>query len=164
MRHANDREIWVNLLDRFPHPYTLKDAGEFIELTRELAEEGDREIAVGIEVDGELAGSIGVFPGKDVHARVAIIGYWLGRKYHGRGIMTEAIGLWVDHLFTDSHWMRIEADAFGWNPASGRVLEKNGFVKEGIRRHAVWKDHRPTDAVVYGLLREDRKRHKESNS
>ncbi len=160
--HANDRDIWINLMDRFPHPYTAKDADEFIAVAGRLAELNGREMAAGIEVEGELAGSIGVFPGSDVHARVASIGYWLGRRFQGRGIMTEAVGLWADRLFADPHWMRIEADAFGWNPASRRVLEKNGFVREGTRRNAVWKDGAATDAIVYGLLREDRKRGKDA--
>jgi len=64
-------------------------------------------------------------------ARVAELGYGLGRAYWGRGYATEAVGAMLDHARTlGLH--RLEAYSFVDNPASARVLEKAGFVDLGV--------------------------------
>src|SRR5262245_56104168 len=85
--HANDRAVWRNLKDRFPHPYTLSDAREWL---RYMAEQNP-PTNFAIEVNGEAAGGIGLQFGRDVHYRMAEIGYWLSRVHWGRGIVTEAV-------------------------------------------------------------------------
>ena len=85
--HANDREIWLNLRDRFPHPYALHHAEEYIA----LVDGQSPVISFGIIVDGEAAGGISLMPGHDIERYSAEIGYWLGRAYWGRGVMTDAM-------------------------------------------------------------------------
>ena len=59
------------------------------------------------------------------------MGYWLGRPYWNRGICTEALRLMVDYCVNVMHFDNIYADHFTGNPASGRVMEKCGFVDTG---------------------------------
>jgi ribosomal-protein-alanine N-acetyltransferase len=85
VQQANNRNIWRNLRDRFPHPYTAADADAWI--TKAEAEAPVTSHA--IVVDGETVGGVGVDLGTDVRRRSAEIGYWLGEPFWGRGIATK---------------------------------------------------------------------------
>lgn len=76
-QHANNRNVWRNLRDTFPHPYTLKDAEEWIRSAS--AENPSRNFAIVIE--GEAVGGIGFVLKDDVYRGAAEIGYWLGEKF-----------------------------------------------------------------------------------
>ena len=146
VEHANDREVWLNLTDAFPHPYTLEDARAWID----VAGSGTN---LAIEIDGAAAGGIGFNRREGVYARTATIGYWLGQRYWGRGIATEALGLLTEHAFATTDLLRLEAHVFEWNPASCRVLDKAGYTLEGRMRRAVVKDGRVIDYFLYAKLR-----------
>lgn len=148
-RHANDRRIWRNVRDRFPHPYTLADADAF--LARVCAMQPRTGFA--IEVDGEAVGGIGLEPGSDVERRSAEIGFWLGTAFWGRGIMTAAVVATTEHAYQCFDLCRIHAIVFAWNPASMRVLEKAGYQREGVLRKSVSKDDQVIDSVLYAHLR-----------
>ena len=81
VRHANDRDVWLNLRDRFPHPYTLSDAQAW---TRS-AETRDPYTDFAIDVDGNAVGGIGLIPHDDIERCSAEIGYWLGKEYWDAG-------------------------------------------------------------------------------
>ena len=87
LRHANNRNIWLNLRDAFPHPYTKHDARAYIRSVRERTPETTFAIAV----DDEAVGSIGFVLRTDVERVSAEIGYWLAEPFWGRGITTEAL-------------------------------------------------------------------------
>src|ERR1700682_1666054 len=72
--HANNRNIWINLRDRFPHPYTKADARAFIRWAREQRPETAFAIAVG----DEAVGGIGFVMHADVVRGLVEIGYVLG--------------------------------------------------------------------------------------
>jgi len=143
--HANNESVWLNLRDRFPHPYTGKDADEWI------AHAGAQApvLNFAIAVDGAAVGGIGLTLGTDVYRRSAEVGYWLGQPFWGRGIATEALRAVTDYAFRTLDICRLEAGVFDWNPASARVLEKAGYVLEGRSRLAVTKAGR----TVTGLRR-----------
>ena len=149
VRFANNREVWRNLTHRFPHPYTAADADFW------LSKLADNPAATNwaIEVDGLAVGGIGMEPGEGVFARNARFGYWLGEPYWGRGIATAAVRGTVDFFFGQSAVQRLEAPVFEWNPASMRVLEKCGFIREGVLRRSIEKDGQIIDAVLYARLR-----------
>ena len=72
-----------------------------------------------------------------------------------RGLGTEALELWVDHLFAAWDYHRIGLDTWSFNPRMIRVAEKVGFAYEGRRRKMQqWQDEW-LDAVHFGLLREE---------
>lgn len=88
VRNANNRKIWLNLQDSFPHPYTAASAERWLGLR---AADPEPAPHLAIEVDGTLVGVIGFEAGEDVHRLVGSIGYWIGEPYWGRGIATAAL-------------------------------------------------------------------------
>ena len=145
VRHANNRKVWLALRDLFPHPYPIEDARKFLG-----AGVNSEPITNScIEVDGAAVGGIGVRMGQDVHRRTAELGYWLGQKFWGRGIMTEAVGPFTDFCFENFSLRRIFAEPFANNPASARVLEKAGFTFEGRLKNNVLKDGELLDSLLY---------------
>lgn len=143
--NANDRSIWRNLRDRFPHPYNLGDAAWWI------ANSGTTHFA--LEIDGSVGGGIGFDRDEDVFRRSAEVGYWLGKKHWGKGIASAALSALTDHVFTTTDIVRLYAGVFAWNPASARVLEKSGYVLEGRCRDAVWKDGELVDELLYAKVK-----------
>lgn len=146
---ANDRDVWRNMRDAFPHPYTLEHAQQFI---ARQAVPSEAKMFV-IEVDGVLAGACGVHPLTDVYSRGAEVGYWLGRPFHGRGVMTKALRGLTCFAFDVMRLERLQAGVFEWNQASMRVLEKAGYVREAVLRKSVFKDGQLIDSFLYAKLR-----------
>jgi len=148
--HANNPRVASNLRDGFPYPYTMADARKWLSMVGENT--GD--VILAIEVGGEAAGGIGLHGHKDVYRYNGEIGYWLSEKHWGKGIMTEAVAAMVNYAFTQSRWLRLFACIFENNPASMRVLSKNGFSPEAIHRKAVMKNGILMDEHLYSLLKE----------
>ena len=145
--HANNRDIWVNLRDRFPHPYTARDGRAFLKHMRDQRP----ETAFAIAVNGEAAGSIAFQLGGDVERVSAEIGYWLGQPFWGRGIATEALVALTEYAVATHGLTRVFAVPFAWNTASCRVLEKAGYVLEGRLRRSAVKDGVITDQLQYAF-------------
>ena len=144
-RHANDREVWRNLRDRFPHPYSVADAEAYI------AHVASRQIqtSFGIDVGGEAIGSISLMIGDDIARKSAEIGYWIGREHWGRGIMTEAVVATTEYAFAELQLVRVFAVPFVTTAGSIRVLEKAGYVREGVMRQSAIKDGIIMDQALY---------------
>jgi ribosomal-protein-alanine N-acetyltransferase len=87
-------------------------------------------------------------------AQFVTLGYWMGQRFAGQGLMTEAVGVVVPFIFDDLRLHRIHAAFLPHNMASRRVLEKNGFVEEGFAKHYLQIDGRWADHVLFGLTRE----------
>lgn len=149
--HANNRRVWINLRDRFPHPYTPADAHAFIEaaLTR------TPETMFAIVVEAAAVGGIGFTLHDDVERVSAEIGYWLGESYWGRGIMTEALTAVTAYAIRAYDLTRVFAVPYEWNAASFRVLEKAGYVCEGRMRRSAVKDGQVVDQLLYAHTVED---------
>jgi ribosomal-protein-alanine N-acetyltransferase len=147
-RYADNRAVWINLRDRFPHPYRLSDAELFI--GKALAAEPETIFA--IEVEGEAAGGIGYGLRDDVERVSAEIGYWLGEPFWNRGISTEALVAVTRHAVVAHGLTRIYALPFEWNEASARVLEKAGYVLEARLRRSAIKDGRVIDQFLYAYV------------
>ena len=144
-RHANSRRVSINLRDRFPYPYGIEDAKNFLE--RSVAKQPRKNFC--IEIDGTATGGIGIQIGEDVFRHTAEIGYWLGEEFWGRGVMSEAVAAFTHHCFKEFSLHHIFAKAFSNNPASARVLEKAGFVLEGRLRKNVVKEGKILDSLLY---------------
>lgn len=135
-RIANNKNIWDNLRDFFPHPYHEEDAIFFIELS---AKEAPRQ-KFGIYSGEMLCGVAGVVLQSDVYRKSGEMGYWIGESYWGNGIGTKEVELITNYAFDRLDLTRVYASIFEYNVASMRVLEKNGFQLEGISKSAVFKN------------------------
>jgi len=150
IRYANDREVWINLRERFPHPYTEGDAQRWLEYSC-----GEpTAVQWAIEVDGEAVGGIGLEPQGDIERISAEIGFWLGRAFWGRGLMTQAVSAVSEWALNQPRCLRLYASVLEWNPASMRVLEKAGYQREGRLRRSAIKDGAVVDRVLYARVRE----------
>ncbi len=145
---ANDRRIWVQLRDLFPHPYSVADAERYIGRVAPV----DPPHSLAIIVNGRAAGGVGLQPMTDVNRRTAEIGYWIGADFWGRGIATEAVTLVTDWAFGAHGFLRIFAEPFAGNLASRRVLEKAGYELEGTMRCSAVKDGEVRDQCIYARL------------
>lgn len=147
-RHGNNRRIWLNLRDAFPHPYTLANARSFISWS--LAAEQESHLA--IVVDSEPAGTIGLRRNEDIERVSAEVGYWLGEPFWGRGIATRALIAFTAHAIRQFGLSRLYALPFEWNRASFRVLQKSGYELEGRLRRCAIKDGRIIDMLLYSYV------------
>jgi ribosomal-protein-alanine N-acetyltransferase len=105
-------------------------------------------------VDGQPAGWITLVVSNWEHG-LSEVGYALSTRYHSHGLMTEALALLLSDLFANTTLERIEARCATENDASRRVLEKNGFQREGHLRGYFKLRGRRIDNYLYALLRED---------
>ncbi len=148
-RHANNRKVWLQLRDRFPHPYTIDDARRFITFARG----GDPETMFAITVSDVSVGAIGVTLRDDVERCSAEVGYWLGEPYWGRGIATRALRGFTRFAFTAYDRERLYAVPLASNTASCRVLQKAGCRLEGRMRRSAIKDGTVQDQLLYAIRR-----------
>ena len=152
VRIADNPKIARNMTDIYPSPYTDSDAENWLKARRD---DVAPYMYFAIDIGDDVAGGIGIHLREDVQAHTAELGYWLGETFWGQGYMTEAVKVIIPYAFETFGLHRLEAGHFGWNPASGKVLEKAGFRLEGCLREAILKDTAVTDRLVYGLLREE---------
>jgi ribosomal-protein-alanine N-acetyltransferase len=149
-RHGNNRKIWLNLRDRFPHPYTEDAARGYIAFNLEQ----QRSTSFAIEVDGSAVGGISLRPGEDIERRTAEMGYWLGEDYWGRGIVTAAIKLVTGYALGECDLDRVFAVPFVPNVGSWRALEKADYQREGLMRKSAFKDGVVYDQYLYARVRD----------
>jgi RimJ/RimL family protein N-acetyltransferase len=136
-----------------PQPYTESSAREFV-ATRRAEREGDEErsFAITDAHSGAVVGAISRRRRAEHHAEV---GYWLAPEARGRGLATRALRLVTDWSF-EAGLVRLDLCTHPANAASGRVAERAGFAREGVRR--AWyidRDGEPQDVVFYALVRGD---------
>ena len=149
VEHANNRNVWINLRDIFPHPYTQRDAYEWINFAK------DQNLIKAIEVEGKAVGGIGLYIKDDIYARNAEIGYWLGEAFWGKGIVSEAVKEMVALAFKNQQIHRIYASVFAHNKTSMHILAKAGFKEESILKESVLKDGKFVDEHIWALLRNE---------
>lgn len=85
----------------------------------------------------------------------AVLGYWMGEPYAGKGLMTAAVNATIEFAFETLHLNRVEAACLPHNAASIRLLEKVGFTREGYARKYLCIEGRWQDHILYGLVRSD---------
>jgi len=148
--NANNINIWNNVRDYFPHPYSEEDGRQFIEM---VLDKPKPAVDLAIVVDGKAVGGIGIVPQKDVERIGAEIGYWLGENYWNRGIMTDVVREMTNYAFTHFPLQKIYAPVFDFNIASHKVLQKAGFEREVILKQAAIKNNKVIDLHYYSLFK-----------
>ena len=103
---------------------------------------------------GQVVGTIG-FVWYSRLNRSAELGYSLGRNWWNRGLTTQAVSAVCRSVFSSLSVNRLEAQHDVRNPASGRVLEKCGFQREGLLRSRVWNKGELADVILWSRLRSD---------
>lgn len=146
VKNINDKDIYRYTL-RIPYPYTMKHAKQWIKLAKKR---NKNKINLAIVINGEVVGGIGI---NDIQKHKAEIGYWLGKKYWNKDIMTEAVKLMTNFGFNKLRLVRIYAHVRPDNKASTRILAKNGYKLEGVMRKEALKDGKFTDSLLYAKVK-----------
>jgi len=102
--------------------------------------------------DGELIGSIGAFVTEMDYS--ANVGYCIGRKWWGKGYVSEALSALIDYMFINTDIERLEAYHAAKNAASGKVMLNAGMEHEGFARHKFKSREGFQDSDLYGIIRE----------
>ncbi len=143
-----------------PHPYTLRDAKNWIRDSTKNWKKKEKDYNFGIELraEGKIIGGIGLQSINKTQG-TGTLGYWIGKLYWGNGYGTEALQAVVDFAFNRLKLRRLEAEVFVGNLSSEKLLEKIGFRLEGTKRQAKKSkaDGKVHDEQRYGLLKEDYK-------
>ena len=140
------------LSNRLPYPYTEESADWWLGMVSE--HDGKDGVFRAIAADGKIVGNISVEQKSDVYCKDAEIGYLLLTDCWSKGIATEAVRQICDEAFSELDIIRITGLVYAANIASARVLEKNGFAREGLQRNAVYKDGKIYDLCIFGKLKE----------
>ncbi len=146
VENINDEKV-SRFLSIVPYPYTTKDANYWIKkCLKEGKEKKKTAVRFAIEIGGKVVGAIDL---SNIHGHKAEIGYWLGRKYWNKGIMTESIKLITKFGFGILNLKRIYAPVFTGNGSSARVLEKNGYKREGLFKKDISKNGKLYNSYLY---------------
>ncbi len=152
VRWLNDPVLQRNTL-RIPYPYRVQHGREYIDYVRAMKSEHGKLTEWAIrDASGYLIGGIGFSRVYGKYSHKDEMGYWLGEPYRGKGIMTQVVDKICNVGFNVYKLLRIEAPIFEFNAASGRVLEKNGFVAEGILHNYFLKNDKPVDVKMYARI------------
>lgn len=148
VNYLNDASVTQFLSSNIPSPYAQDDAIWFIT-------KGSLENAMvrAIERNGKLCGVIGVYLKQAEYAHSAEIGYWLGKKFWQQGIATYAVKLFVDDIFSKTQISRIYNPVTSTNIGSIRVMEKAGFVREGVLKQSVNHHGKLYDEYLYAITK-----------
>lgn len=128
------------------------------EILDEIARSESEPDAFGVfvvEVDGERAGTIR-FSRANKRSRIADLGgLAVHPDFRGRKVGDETARLIQRHLIDDLGFHRLQLEIYGFNERAQAHAERSGFVQEGVRRKAYWRDGRWVDGVLFGLVEED---------
>ena len=151
---AGAREIADTMIS-LPHPYPAGEAERFI-IRQQSEREAGRSVTISIEQksDGWFCGLIELRDIDREHSQ-AELSFWLAVDAWGQGYMSEVIHAAVRYGFASLGLNRLYAHHMLRNPASGRVLEKNGFKQEGLLRQRVRKWGQFEDVSLWAILRKD---------
>lgn len=133
--------------------YTLEGKEAFVQSQVKAIENNEGYSFLMFDYQDHLIGWVSLFELLLVPSlNCCYIGYRIDEKMQGKGYTTLAVKEVIDFAFNTLKLHRLEAGVLLKNKASQRVLEKCGFIQEGIQHknvniNGVWEDH-----YMYGLL------------
>ncbi len=162
MRMNDARDIYEYSCDPQVARHVLWEAHQNIHQTRAYIRYVLRQYRTGtpssfciaLKETGKVIGTIG-FMWVSSENRSAEVGYSLSRSYWNQGYMTEALAAVLRFGFETLNLNRIEAQHELDNPASGRVMEHVGMLREGTLRERLYNKSRFVDVELYAILREE---------
>lgn len=154
LEHFKDKTI-SDTIPVIPYPYTESDADWWLQRRLKFLRENKKEISFALRnPKGYLIGSIGVDDFKIGETHQAEVGYWLAKPYRGQGLVSDALGVFIQYAFTNLEVTRLTAHTLDFNQASARVLEKHNFKLEGRLRQHTKTRNGIFDTLAWGLLKD----------
>lgn len=146
--HINDIDVAINTLT-IPYPYTVADADFYFNLIQELDLKYGKPTSFAIRFNGKLIGGIGRLVSYGIDSHKDEIGYYLGKDFRNKGIMTAVVKAFSDFLHQNHKIDRIEAGVFLNNIGSMKVLENAGFELESLKKKYHKKGEEYLDANLF---------------
>lgn len=132
-----------------------KGRGEILAEIERSANEPDAFGVFVVEVDGERAGTIR-FSRANARSRIADLGgLAVHPRFRGRKVGDETARLVQRHLLDDLGYHRLQLEIYGFNERAMAHAERSGFVREGVRRKAYWRNDEWVDGILFGFVAED---------
>jgi RimJ/RimL family protein N-acetyltransferase len=151
VKYLNETKDYHNYLGT-PYPYTKKDALEWINKKLKYYKQAKPEkYSYIITLDNVFVGSIS-FNVINYKNNNAELGYWLAKKYYGKGIMQNAIKMICYIAFKQLNLKRVSAEVSPKNKKSSNVLLKNGFKLDGILRKNFKTGNKYEDTLIYSII------------
>jgi RimJ/RimL family protein N-acetyltransferase len=139
---------------RVPEPVPPGFARSWLERYEEARTDGSREAFAIVDDGGELLG-LALAPRIDAETRTAELGYLVAPAARGRGVATEALRQLTQWAFAELDMLRLELMISVANPASKRVAERCGYVREGVLRSFHFKQGLREDTEIWSRLATD---------
>jgi len=153
-QEASAREIADTMIS-LPHPYPEGESERYLDEQETLSAQGRGiTLAIVTKAGRTFVGLVEIREIDREHSQ-AELSFWLAQTAWGHGYMTEAVQMVLRCAFRDLGLNRLYAYHMQRNPASGRVLQKNGFHQEGLLRERVRKWDRYEDVLLWGIVRSD---------
>lgn len=149
--NISDKEIYNNTL-MVPYPYKTEDAQFYFNLIKSFEKESGIKKDWTIRHKGNVIGGIGLLYNYGLKSHKSEMGYWIGKSFRNKGIMTKVIRQFADYIFNNRKLIRLEANVFIDNSASVKVLEKAGFNLEGQMKYSYMKDGALKDSFLYSKI------------
>lgn len=151
---ASAREVADTMIS-LPHPYLSGEAQRYLDEQESQRERGlGAAFAIIAKAKRVFCGVVELRHIEPEHSQ-AELSFWLAVEAWGQGYMTEVVQTMLRYAFADLGLNRLYAYHMERNPASGRVLEKNGFLREGLLRERVRKWNRYEDVALWAIVRRD---------
>lgn len=148
---GNNKEIWRWVRDRFPHPFTLEDARDYLD----RLSNNKLRFYRAIEFEDKVVGVIGLRKREYIYRFSCELGYWIGQPYWNMGFATQAVKTMLSIAFDEWEMERVDAYTMQGNDASQRVLEKAEFTYEGVMRKGLYKDGEFHDQLFFSILKDE---------
>ena len=153
LEHLNDRSI-LDAIPILPYPYREADADWWIQRRLAFLRKSKKEISFALRnSENYLIGSVGIDDFEIGETHRAEVGYWIAKSYRGRGLISDALSIFIQYAFSNLALTRLTAHTLDFNKASARILEKNGFKLEGCLRKHTKTQNGVFDTLVWGLLK-----------
>lgn len=150
VENGNNTKIAKNMFDGFPSPLTKEKIITFIKKTWRDKKKNGYISDFAIIIDNKAVGMVGFSVDKKL---IASMGYWIGKKYWGKGIGTKVVKEITNYLFENIKVVRIQANVYFWNIGSKRVLEKNNYICEGLFKKYFVKNNKAIDTYQFAKIK-----------
>lgn len=148
VEYLNNGQLVKYLSSRIPQPYSLADADWWIEIG---CKEG--ALARAITCNDVFCGVVGIYTKTAEYAHTAELGYWVAQQYWNLGIASAAVTQFTELVFASTAIRRIYAVVAAPNLASVQVLQKAGYLQEGVLKLAVQKQGQLCDEYLFAQVR-----------
>lgn len=153
-QYINDPEIKNGLVKGIPFPITLEEENKWFEQISSFKSEYN--FAIEDLNSREYIGGCGI-NSVDWKNSVAVVGIFVGKKYCGKGLGTDAMKTLIKFIFNQMNINKIKLCVYSFNKRAIKSYEKCGFIKEGILRQEVYRNGKYHDEYIMSILREEYK-------